>query len=129
MGIREIIMSIEDYEPLQAATKEQIAEAEKELDVRFSSEYKELLREFGAVIMGDRHIVGIAKPIGLSVVRATKEQREYNKKIPMDYYVIEEIPIDGIVIWQDNKGIVYKSVPNVTAKKIADSLTDYLLNF
>ena len=41
-------------------------------------------------------------------------------------YVIENTCIDGIIIWQDANGIIYKSRPNLEPEKIADSLVDYI---
>lgn len=40
-------------------------------------------------------------------------------------YVIENLDIDGIVIWQDTKGAIYE-MQNGKYKKINKSLADYI---
>ena len=37
------------------------------------------------------------------------------------------LPI-GIIIWQDENGIIYESSPNNKEKKIANSLYDYIVS-
>ena len=45
---------------------------------------------------------------------------------PASVDVVENIGIDGIVIWQDGAGKIYESSPNKPAKQIANSLAEYL---
>ena len=41
-------------------------------------------------------------------------------------YVIENLNIEGVVIWQDSKGTIYQSRPNHEPKKINKSLAEYV---
>ena len=41
-------------------------------------------------------------------------------------YVIENTCVDGIIIWQDTKGDIYQTQPNMEPKKIADSMAEYV---
>lgn len=43
-------------------------------------------------------------------------------------YVIENTCVDGVIIWQDTEGIVYKTQPDTEPKKIADSMAEYIKN-
>ena len=42
------------------------------------------------------------------------------------WYVIEEIGVDGIIIWQSPDGTVYETYPNAEAKRLASSLLNYI---
>lgn len=107
-------------------TKEQIGQAEKELNVGFSKEYADYVAAFGVAIFDGHEFTGLCDGKRLDVVRITQEQRKLNKNIPDDWYVVECIDVDGIVIWQSSEGTVYASVPNSEAKKIANSISEYL---
>ena len=101
--------------------------AETKLNLKFSKEYNNYLRKYGAVILDNHEITGICDIPRLNVINVTKEERKYNPFVPDDWYVIEQANIDGIVIWQNQVGEIYQTFPNGTIIKIADSLCDYIL--
>lgn len=107
-------------------TKAQINQAEKELNVNFAKEYADYVAEFGVAIFDGHELTGLCDGKRLDVVRITQEQRNLNKNIPDDWYVVECVDVDCIVIWQNSKGAVYAAVPNSKAKKIANSISEYL---
>jgi hypothetical protein len=113
---------------LTPATDTQIADAEHQLGMCFSYEYKMYLKHFGAIIADGIELSGIAKSKHRNVVTVTIQERKFNSKVPDNLYVIENTDIDGIVIWQDPNGTIYKTEPNKGPKKIADSLTVYIKN-
>lgn len=43
-----------------------------------------------------------------------------------DWYVIECLDIDGIVIWQDRSGKVYHTSPSGTMTLVSESILKYL---
>ena len=103
----------------------QIEQAEKALGLTFAFEFKECLREFGAVSFGSHEFTGFSADKSLDVVEVT--QRNWNKhNVEKHLYVIEETHIDGIVVWQDFNGAIYETIPGKKAKKIADSLYEYI---
>ncbi len=128
MTFQEALSKKPGFESKGGATASEIDNAQKELGVVFSDEYKQFLETYGAIMYDGHHIVGIAKPLGLNVVRATKEQREYNGKAGINMYVIEEVPLDGIVYWQDQNGEIYVTVPGQAPEKRFDSLEAYILS-
>ena len=69
---------------------------------------------------------GIAKSEHRNVVYLTKQEWGLNPKVPHTMYVVENTCIDGIIIWQDTKGLIYQTLPNTEPKKIADSLSAYI---
>lgn len=112
-----------------ATTKrEDICQAEEELNVNFSKEYSDYVAEFGVAIFDGHEFTGLCDGKRLDVVRVTQEQRRIHKHIPSDCYVVECLDMDGIVIWQSSEGAVYASVPTAEAKKIANSILEYLEN-
>lgn len=126
--IIEVINSLPELLPLKAATPMQITDAELQLRVSFSDEYKEYLSAFGAIMADGIELSGIAKSEHRSVVSLTKKEWELNPKVPHTMYVVENTCVDGIIIWQDTTGEVYQTYPNHTPKKIADSLQDYIVD-
>ena len=108
------------------ATEEQINKAEKELNIEFNEEYKQYLSVFGFVSFIGHEITGICSSPGSNVVFVTEQEREMNPSIPLDWYVIEQTGIDGIVLWQSNDGKIYKSFPNALPICVSESLTDYI---
>ncbi len=109
----------------EGASLHQIEEAEKALKLKFALDFKECLREFGAVSIDGHELTGISADKNLDVVEVTEKNRE-GIDSEKELYVIEEAHIDGIVIWQDSEGIIYETAPNLDAKKIANSLAEYL---
>ena len=103
----------------------QIEQAEKLLGLKFSLDFKDCLREFGAVSVGGHELTGFSADKNLDVVETTRKNWQKNN-VGKNLYVIEEAHIDGVVIWQDAEGVVYETTPNSKAKKIAESLLEYI---
>lgn len=126
--IVEVIRSLPDILSLNPATDQQITDAELQLRVRFSDEYKEYLKVFGAVMADGIELSGIAKAEHRNVVSLTEKEKGLNPKVPNTMYVIENTCVGGVIIWQDTEGIVYKTQPDTEPKKIADSMAEYIKN-
>lgn len=126
--IVDVINKLPELLPLKAASDVDIKDAEIQLRLSFSEEYKEYLSNFGAIMADGIELTGIAKSAHRSVVAQTKQERELNSKVPNTMYVIENTGVDGIIIWQDGDGIIYKTSPNVEPMKIATSMCEYIEN-
>lgn len=126
--IVDLINSLPEMLSLKPATKVQITDAELQLRVRFADEYREYLEAFGAIMANGIELTGIAKSEYRNVVSLTKKERELNYKVPNTMYVLENICVDGIIIWQDTAGIVYQTYPGTEPVKIASSLYKYITN-
>ena len=124
--IIEVINNLPDLLPLKPASDTQITDAELQLRVSFAEEYKDYLSEFGAIMADGIELSGIAKAEHRNVVALTKKERELNPKVPNTMYVIENTSVEGITIWQDTKGDIYQTQPNMEPKKIADSMAEYV---
>ncbi len=124
--IVEVINNLSSLLPMKPASDTQITDAELQLRVSFADEYKDYLSEFGAIMADGIELSGIAKAEHRNVVAMTKKERELNPKVPNTMYVIENTCVDGIIIWQDTKGMIYQTQPNTEPKKIADSMAEYV---
>lgn len=124
--IIEVIEKLPDLIILKPVGTKAIENIEIELALRFAEEYKEYLQKFGAVMADNVELTGAAKSKSRNVVSVTKREWGANPLIQHTMYVVENVGIDGIIIWQDVSGSIYQSKPNHPADKIADSLADYL---
>lgn len=111
---------------LGAASKEQIADAENELKLKFSEDYKEYLSTFGAAAFYGKELTGICSSERLSVIAVTQRARSFYKSFPNDAYVIEEKLFDHFLVIQKADGAVFSYGPNDSEELIADSLSMYL---
>lgn len=80
-------------------SKEIIKNSEDKLNLIFADEYKEYLLTFGAVKSDIIAISGITEDEEYNVVKLTKKLKLYYTNIPSDFYVIEDVGVDGLVIW------------------------------
>ena len=126
MNIIEAFKQKEDLCFLQGATKEMIAAAESDLDLSFSEEYKEYLRNFGIATANGHEFTGIINSPRLNVVDVTQEERMKNYNIPNDLYVIENLNIDKVIAWQNAAGEVFQTISDSVPEKISESLAEYL---
>lgn len=126
MGIIELIKEITDLITYSPVTLECINEVEKKLQVTFSKEYVEYVTTFGVAIFEGHELTGICDGKRLDVVHNTVEQRRLNPFVPSNWYVIECLDIDGVVIWQDEAGKVYQTLPSGNMVLIGESIVEYL---
>lgn len=126
MKFVEAIKMIPGYIGSNGRIEEEITEAEGELGIPFAKDYRAYLKEIGLACFDGHELTGLTKTARLNVVTVTKEQREYFDEATLSWYVIEEVGIDGIVIWQNSDGTVYAATPNSRAKIIANSLFEYI---
>lgn len=124
--IVETIQGLENLRHLRPATKTDILVAENTLGVQFADDFKTYVLLYGVITAKGVEITGIADSPRLSVVDVTMKERELNSNIPSDMYVIETTGIEGIIILQDQTGIIYSLSPSGTPKVIFPSLAGYL---
>lgn len=125
MDINNIIERLDNLIYLKPATFEQINNAEKELGLQFSDEYKQYLSKYGVISANGIELTGIIQSARLNVVEVTKNERNL-RVIPSDMYVVENIGIEGIVLLQNNLGEIYELSENNSIKKIYNSLFEYI---
>lgn len=126
MSLVDMINQNENAFTFAPMSQDRIRQAEKELNVTFSKEYVDYLAQFGVSIFGGHELTGLCDGKRLDVVRITQEQKKRNNYLPDDWYVVEYLDIDNVVIWQDHDGMIYETVSNTKVRKIADSLVEYI---
>ena len=62
----------------------------------------------------------------MNFYRFLYDLREIYPSVPQDCYVIEDAYIDGIVIWQNQKGVIFQATPDSYPIRIANSLAEYI---
>jgi cell wall assembly/cell proliferation coordinating protein, KNR4-like protein len=123
--IIEIMQSKPSFYAEKGASVSQIEQAEKNLGLKFASDFKEYTQEFGAASFDGHELTGFSSDRNLCVVEVTQKNR-IKSNVQDNLYVIEEAHIDGIVVWQDSDGVVYETSPGSKAIRIANSLADYI---
>ena len=125
-SIVEVIKQLPDFIGADGKSETEIAKAESLLGVAFAKDYRQYLRDIGLACFDGHELTGIANISRVDVVTVTLEQREKAESVPKTWYVIEEINVDGIVIWQNEAGEVFRTSQNCSVIKIADSLLEYI---
>lgn len=126
MNFTNLISEKQAFRKRKSATAKVIMEAEKLLGVKFAEEYKEYLSNFGSASIYGHEFTGICDIERVNVVDVTKEERKLNTFVSQEFYVVEQLNIDGIVIWQSRDGSVFMSMPSNVFKKINESLSEYI---
>lgn len=126
--IIQVIKALPKMLSLNPITEEQIVDAENQLGLKFSREYREYVAEFGFISAQGIELTGICKAEHVNVISLTQQEWDLNPHVPHNMYVIENTCIDGIIVWQDEKGVVYQTQYDNQPKKIAISLANYILN-
>lgn len=122
----EIMRVLPHFYPAKGATPEMIADAEEQLGLTFSDEYREYVRAFGNASVNGHEITGVTGEERINVVAVTLAERMRNPLIPKGFYVVEQTGIDRIVVWQDSSGFIFQSIPGGKLVKIFDALCEYI---
>ncbi len=124
-----IIQTLEKYEDfrcMKGISQEDISAAETKLKVTFAKDYKDFLAHCGVAKCNKHEVIGLGSSERLNVIAITELERSFNKGVPSNWYVIEEIGVDGIVVWQAEDGKVYQTDPKHGQIQLAESLLDYI---
>ena len=105
----------------KGVSEKEIKEAEKELELSFSDDYREYLLCVGLAMCDGHELTGIGNASRNNVVDVTKQMKSFHEGIPDDWYVLENENIDYSVVWQDSKGNIY-----FNKKKKYSSLREFI---
>lgn len=124
-SVLEVLRNAPDFIGGKGCDTTAISNAEQQLGVRFAPDYRLYLQKFGLACFDGHELTGICKTSRLNVVDVTLDER---KRCPdtAGWYVIEQTNVDGIAIWQAPSGEVYQMMPGVSARKICNTLTEYV---
>lgn len=116
----------DDFAAFGGANENQIKAAEDELGLKFSKEYKEFLKEYGAASVNGHEFLGICASKRLNIVEGTIKAREQNKNVPSDLYLIEDVGIDKILTWQNSDGQLFQTVGKGEPELLETKLAEYV---
>lgn len=119
------IAGIPDLLSVGGSTDNQIEEAQKSLNLTFSSEYIDYVKHYGCISFDAIEWTGLNINGRLNVVTATENERKLNQNFPKDVILLENLGIDGKVVVVNERNEVLL----VQKEKIAlleNSLYDYL---
>lgn len=106
-------------------SEEQLAEAERALGVVFPSEFRECVREYGAISFYGTEWTGLGVEGYLNVVEATRQERELNPAFPADCFVLENLGMEGVIVAADKDGQVWE-IQGERKRLLCQSLGEYL---
>ena len=124
--IINILRSQEHFYSKAGVSSVEIQRAEDDLQLKFAAEYVQYLATFGAVSVNTHEFTGLGVSPRLDVVAVTLGEREKNPNVPHEFYVIEQLHIDDVVIWQSSNGSVYQTIGTSAPVKICDSLCAFI---
>lgn len=124
--LTDIIKEYEDFTAVGGASNEQIKEAEEELGLKFSKEYKEFLKEYGAACANGHEFFGLCESKRLNIIDATLKAKKKNKSISDELYLIEDVGIDKILTWQNADGKLFQSVGKGNPEPLKMHLAEYV---
>jgi len=124
-AILDVLRNAPDFIGGKGCGNVAISDAEQALGIRFAPDYRAYLQKIGLACFDGHELTGICKAFRLNVVDVTLDKR---KQCPdaAGWYVVEQANVDGIVIWQAPSGEIYQTMPGVSARKIYNSLTEYV---
>ena len=117
-----IVIAMMAISPPIAYAAEETNESKHYLGTVVNREY---VAAFGAASFAGHELTGVCGSKRLNVVPVTLEERS-NTTVPLDWYVLEQANIDGIVLWQDRSGAVYQTAPHIKPRKFCGSLAEYI---
>jgi hypothetical protein len=121
-----MIKKYKDFYHLSGADDTRIMSAEDMLSVKFAVDFTEYLKCYGIASANGHELTGIISSPRLNVVDVTVSAKSSTPDIPSNWYAIEQVNIDGIVIWQSSTGEIYQTIPNAEPIKLCNSLSEYL---
>lgn len=127
MDIADTIMQFENNILGKGKTEKEIFEAEKKLGLRFAIDYRQYLKKYGFAIVNGHELTGLSNISCMNVVEATETERSKNylNEKMKEWYVIENLNIDDVLIWQSSSEEIFQVTPESICK-IYDSLSEYI---
>ena len=109
----------------KGCSMKQIEEGQNCLGLKFSEEFIDYVKEYGAISFYGTEWTGLNVDDYLNVVQVTKQERDLNSNFPFDCIVIENQGIDGIFVIINEEGQVF-TIQYDKKEFLCDSLSEYL---
>ena len=119
------ILAISGLLSLGGCSDEQIKEAEEKLGLVFPAEYKDYVKQFGAISFTGTEWTGLNAVGYLNVITETLTEKERYDSFPEKHFVLENLGIDGILVICDEEGKVF-SFNGDKESLLTQSISEYL---
>ena len=103
-----------------------IENAEIDLGMKFSAEFREYLLDYGTVELNNNELFGLGVDNYCNVVKSTLDERAYSSAFPPEHCVIYNIGLNSVLVLLGNDGCVYEYSPK-SLRKISDSFNQWVL--
>lgn len=124
-NIVEKIKNIPGFSGWKGCSKEQILEAQEELDVMFPVEFMDYVEAFGCIDFGSTEWTGLNIKGRLNTVEATKKEQSVNPNFPKGFFVLEDLNIDAKKVIVNERGEVYL-LQHEKKTLLCKSISEYL---
>lgn len=124
-NIIDKIKKIPNLYHIEGCSNQQIEKAQEALGIKFTEEFKDYVKTFGAISFYGTEWTGLNVEGYLNVVEVTKQEREFNSDFPSDCIVIENQGIDGVLVVMNETGKIF-TVQYEKQDFLCDSLLKYL---
>ncbi|MHC1787567.1 MAG: SMI1/KNR4 family protein [Christensenellales bacterium] len=111
---------------MAGATEDMIRHAESSLGLKFHQEYRDYVSALGAATFESHELTGVCASPRLNVVEVTESERQKYPEVAKDWYVLEQLSIDDVSIWQASSGDIYQLMPGAQPAKLSSSLSEYI---
>lgn len=130
MNIVDTITSAEDCNVGKGVSDDCIKEVEKKLHLNFAVDYRLYLEKLGIAAVHGHELTGISLDSRTNVLNVTVDMksRDHVSPIGRDWYVLENIGMDDLVIWQTPSGKIYQESPG-KIMILCESLSEYITKF
>lgn len=122
----DLIKGYDDFAELGGVDEGSIIEAETKLGLKFAADYRLFIKTCGAACANGHEFLGICDSKRLNIVDSTLKSKKNNPQIEDDMYLIENVGIDKIRVWQNSKGDLFQSVEKGKPEKLDYGLSEYL---
>ena len=120
------IKEYDDFMAIGGVDNSVIEQVEQAMGLKFADDYRDYLKECGQAIVDGHEFTGIHKSERLNVEKVTQKARKQFQDIASDWYVIEDLGIDRILVWQSSSGTVYESNDHGITEEVSKSLFEYM---
>lgn len=123
--MKKLVENIENCYKGKQSDDEKIVKAEKQLNLQFSDSYKMYLKEYGSLSFYGTELTGITGTKYDDVINVTERLRKLDEKLPIEYYVVEDLNSDGMYILSNKSDEIFEYINGHIYKKY-DSFLEYI---
>lgn len=127
MTLSDVLKNKKNVHTLEhGVSDDEVTQAEVSLGLCFAKDYIAYLKQYALLSYDAHELTGLCKSQRLNVVDATKREKADNENIMSDMYMIEQIGVENLTIWQNSRSEIFEVPYKAMPRKICDSLLEYV---